>query len=137
MNAHATLQRPPSTTPVQTYLSKPHAPGMARLYTRARLTEWGTEPGSETARAAEQAVSELVANAVQHGGGPTVTLQLRRTPASVLISVGDASPDPPAPRAPGELAETGRGLHIVRALSASTGYYRTGHGKIVWSEIAA
>jgi hypothetical protein len=40
----------------------------------------------------------------------------------------------PAPRTPGSLAETGRGLHIVGALSDRWGYTTpTGTGKVVWA----
>lgn len=80
-------------------------------------------------------VTELVANAVRHGGGP-VTLRLSSTDHYLRIEVTDASPTPPQPL-PGSLeAESGRGLLIVDVLASRWGTTRAvGPGKAVWFEL--
>lgn len=96
----------------------------------------------------EIVVSELLTNALLHARpqaqrarqarhGWPVRLGLLRSGPCVLSAVADPSPDPPVPKDPGCLAETGRGLHIVAALSDRWGYcVHTGPGdqeKFVWA----
>lgn len=50
--------------------------------------------------------------------------------------MGDVSPKPPVLTAPDGQAEGGRGLLLVRELSARWGTYWLPEGKIVWSAIA-
>ena len=69
-------------------------------------------------------VSELLANALRHalpGSGDTrprqpIRLGLLQPGPRVLCAVADPGKTAPAPRMPGSLDETGRGLHLIRAL---------------------
>jgi anti-sigma regulatory factor (Ser/Thr protein kinase) len=93
----------------------------------------------------EIVVSELLTNALLHARPPVprgrpgwpVRLGLLRSGPCVLSAVADPSPDPPVPKDPGGLGETGRGLRIVAALSDRWGYcVHTGPGdqeKFVWA----
>ena len=69
-------------------------------------------------------VSELLTNALRHalpGSGDTrprrpIRLGLLQPGPCVLCAVADPGKTAPAPRTPGSLDETGRGLHLIRAL---------------------
>lgn len=118
----------------QRYLADEHAPADARRHVRARLTHWGLPQTIETA---ELIASELISNASQAAKDSEIGLELILTARSLLVKATDDSPDIPKASTTGDpLAESGRGLTLVAALSARTGYYFTGDGhKVVWSEI--
>jgi anti-sigma regulatory factor (Ser/Thr protein kinase) len=78
------------------------------------------------------ATSELVANAVIHGGSD-VTVALEWTEDAIRLSVADRSPRPPRPLRAGVGDSRGRGLHIVEALAGDWGFERHGPGKVVWA----
>lgn len=85
-------------------------------------------------------VSELVANAVLHAGGPVVvTLRFRSgetdEPAAVRVSVADGSPVPPVIREYGTGASTGRGLALVARLVDAWGVELVEQGKVVWADL--
>jgi anti-sigma regulatory factor (Ser/Thr protein kinase) len=110
----------------------------ARDFTIATLHRWGmAEPSQDIVIV----VSELLTNAVRHalpGSGQTrlrrpIRLGLLQPGPCVLCAVADPSKAAPAPQAPGSLAETGRGLHIICALSDQWGYAPSGTGKVVWA----
>ncbi|WP_236652260.1 ATP-binding protein [Streptacidiphilus neutrinimicus] len=78
-------------------------------------------------------VSELVANAAEHGGGATeiaVVLDGRR----VTVSVADAEPRPPAPRPAEPSLPGGHGLHVVELLALAWGAVPGPRGKTVWAD---
>jgi anti-sigma regulatory factor (Ser/Thr protein kinase) len=112
-----------------------------REVTRA-LARWGLP---QLAPDAEVVVSELVANAVAHVRtlGPVrdrrIGLTVRRVPEGVLVEVHDAGSQPPPRPAPEDfpdLAEGGRGLLIVGALTEGvwgTSPRPHGAGKVVWA----
>lgn len=83
-------------------------------------------------------VSELVANAVLHAGGP-VTLDVRfehGPPARLRVDVADGSPVSPTIRKYGAGASTGRGLALVARLAGSWGVVPVEPGgKAVWAEL--
>jgi hypothetical protein len=55
----------------------------------------------------------------------------------LLCAVADPAAAAPVPQAPGALAETGRGLQIIRALSDGWGYtVLNDAGKVVWATFA-
>jgi hypothetical protein len=87
-------------------------------------------------------VSELLTNALRHGlpgCGDTrpqrpVWLGLLQPGPCVLCAVADPSKAAPTPQTPGSSAETGRGLHIICALSDQWGYMTPSEtGKVVWA----
>lgn len=112
------------------------SPRRARKALRPMLADAGWEP----ARIDEVlvVVSELVANAVVHGGG------LRALHAAVQVrgahfAVDDDSPTMPVRRVAARDADSGRGLAFVEALSDAWGATlldgRDGAAKRVWCEI--
>jgi anti-sigma regulatory factor (Ser/Thr protein kinase) len=90
-------------------------------------------------------VSELLTNALRHALPASGDARLRRPirlgllqlRPCVLCAVADPSTAAPVPRLRGSLGETGRGLHIVGALSDSWGYTSSGTGKVVWAMFTA
>ncbi|GAA2810892.1 MULTISPECIES: ATP-binding protein [Kitasatospora] len=78
-------------------------------------------------------LSELVTNALVHGGGaPAVVLELRG--GRLYITVSDASPVPVVRRAPDDARTGGRGLDLVDALADEWGVELIGsYGKAVWA----
>jgi anti-sigma regulatory factor (Ser/Thr protein kinase) len=78
-------------------------------------------------------VSELVTNAILHGGAAE-QLRLRRTAQRVVIEVFDRGPRMPHPRAADLKAESGRGLHLVARLADRWGARPVRGGKAVWCE---
>jgi serine/threonine-protein kinase RsbW len=86
-------------------------------------------------------VSELAANAIAHsasGAGGLFTVEVVRPAAGVArVAVTDAGgPREPAIREAHDLAEGGRGLALVAAMSSRWGYYDVdaGPGRTVWAE---
>lgn len=72
------------------------------------------------------------------GRQSTAWIALIRRHRWVICAVADPSSAPPAPREPDGLAETGRGLHIVAALSDGWGHSPPEPaGKTVWARIPA
>ncbi|MFD7502710.1 ATP-binding protein [Streptomyces sp. NPDC059850] len=117
---------------------------LARALIRNTLADIGAPVNGDTA---ELLTAELVANAVQHtDGDEPIELVVELVPTGGWqVEVHDqdptppggptrpASPDSPAsPARPDSFAERGRGLLLIRALSADTGYRPTPYGKAVW-----
>jgi hypothetical protein len=111
----------------------------ARDFTVATLHRWSA---AERCQDIAVVVSELLTNALRHarpGSGDAwprrpVRLGLLQLRPCVLCAVADPSTAAPVPRPPGSLGETGRGLHIVCALSDGWGYTTLGDtGKVVWA----
>lgn len=105
----------------------------ARHYVRDLLLEWGLPRLAEDA---QLGTSELVANAVRHAG-TDLQMTVRRGDC-VTISIRDGIPQlrRPAPREENHLAESGRGLHIVAAISSDWGVLMAAGGKVVWFSLA-
>lgn len=81
-------------------------------------------PHPERLDDAATATGELFANAVRHASrGPddTVTVAIECTEHTLRVLVADRSPVPPRPRPADEVAESGRGLAIVSALTDGWG----------------
>jgi anti-sigma regulatory factor (Ser/Thr protein kinase) len=107
------------------------AAGQARRDVRLTFTRWRLVAVIEDAALA---VSELVTNATRHGL-PPIGLCLRRRVGQVRIDVNDARPEPvTVGERVGELADSGRGLEIVDAVSDETGSeHIPGAGKFVFA----
>ncbi|MFD3694847.1 ATP-binding protein [Streptomyces sp. NPDC058646] len=111
----------------------------ARDFTRTALTAWHWLPAGqrEDQEAAEDVlllVSELVANACLHGGGPGALL-LDCTEERLRIEVTDGNPAPPRPSVPRPGRPGGHGLLIVERLSRGWGSQPWPGGKSVWVEV--
>ncbi|WP_175410232.1 ATP-binding protein [Streptomyces sp. TRM64462] len=92
------------------------AAALARRAVRSHLRRW--QVGEPTADVAELLVSELVANAVQHGA-PPIVLRLDHGHGTLSITVHDGGKPATAPRpaSASRTAERGRGLHLISALA--------------------
>jgi Histidine kinase-like ATPase domain len=120
--------------------------GTARDFCLSTMRRWGVrDRGDDLA----VVVSELLTNALRHGvpqapaqaraGGAApgrwpVRLGLVQPGHFVLCAVADPSPRPPEPKEPDYLDESGRGLHVISALSDRWGCTApTEAGKVVWA----
>lgn|SRR5512146_807013 len=126
----------------------PTAAGVARAHVRAVLLSW--QVSGDTADILELIVDEFVANAVnastghdgrpRYGPGgllPVVGVGLFGDGSRLLAEVWDQAPGKPTPREVTDAAESGRGLLLVRELSARWGWHPHDGWKCVWAEITA
>ncbi len=105
----------------------------ARRFTAETLGAW--QLADQTQETAELVVSELVGNAVEHGGG-SAELRLSLLDGAIRVDVVDGSPELPVLCSPDPVEDRHRGLLIVGALSARWGSEVVGSGKTVWAELA-
>jgi serine phosphatase RsbU (regulator of sigma subunit)/anti-sigma regulatory factor (Ser/Thr protein kinase) len=109
----------------------------SRVLTRARAmaAQKADDLGrSDLADDAALVMSELVTNAVLHGGGCTGVEVLAAGPG-LRIEVRDGSRVPPVMGQASEASLTGRGLRLVSRLSAAWGAQADNGGKVVWAEV--
>lgn len=114
----------------------------ARTFVRDLLDGWGLLAYADDV---ELIAGELVSNAVRHATRParhgvtepwTACLGLARQEGTVVCAVADPSPDVPVLRCADGFVESGRGLHIVEALSRSWGWSEPAStGKTVWARV--
>jgi len=110
----------------------------AREFTGQTLRGWGLPVLAEDATVI---VSELVTNALLHGcakgsAADQVELLLWRRAGQMVCAVIDPGPLAPVLVSPGPLAEAGRGLQVVQALSVTWGWTRLGgRRKVVWAAL--
>ncbi|MEU0126441.1 MULTISPECIES: ATP-binding protein [unclassified Streptomyces] len=88
----------------------------AREASRRFAADLTPAPDPSTAESLVLVVTELVTNALRHGGG-RYTLELTATPDSVTAAVSDPSAAPPTERAPDLSGGGGFGWHMVRRLA--------------------
>lgn len=124
--------RDPEAESIRRFVGRPQAARLARRYVSAIVREWGCTAIEDDVIIA---VGELVANAVQHGGGGHFSVGLSRTPLGLRVMVSDSSPAPPRLRDPASLGPSGRGLRMVETVTAEWGYDIDGRGKVVWVEL--
>ncbi|WP_420078155.1 ATP-binding protein [Streptomyces sp. JL4002] len=107
-----------------------------RDFTRDALVAWHwMATAREESEDVLLLVSEVVANACLHAGGPHALL-LDCTDERLRIEVADSSPEPPAPRSrPDPGRPGGYGLLIVERIARRWGSVPTADGKYVWAEI--
>ncbi len=78
--------------------------------------------------------SELVTNAVRHGGGDVV-LQVSVTGTSVRVAAQDRSSELPVVRRPGPAEGGGRGVALIDSLATEWGVEPAEGGKTVWFQV--
>lgn len=117
----------------------PQSARMARDFTRSTLADWSLDGRTEDVAVT---VSELVGNALRYGHVPSasptsqtsVWLGMWDQWSCAVCAVADHGDGIPCVKQPDELAESGRGLQVVAALSDAWGWMpRTGRGKVVWA----
>ncbi|GGQ40326.1 ATP-binding protein [Couchioplanes azureus] len=87
--------------------------------------------------AAQQVVTELVVNAVEHAG-TEMEVAVTRQRTGVHLAVGDGDPRLPRMRrfeGRREIQDPGLGLELVHMLSAAWGALPTRTGKVVWATV--
>jgi anti-sigma regulatory factor (Ser/Thr protein kinase) len=108
------------------------APATARHLVGELLRAWGLAAIIDDA---ELAVSEIVANAVQHApGSGSHLVEVTRGPDTVRVWVADDSPALPIVQPVETSGPHGRGLRIVAALGTAWGTELLEGGKRVWVE---
>ncbi|MEU6163106.1 ATP-binding protein [Streptomyces tanashiensis] len=109
-----------------------------RAHTRRALSEWfgpAGDPGEVAAEDALLLVSEVVTNALTHGGVP-YELRLDRTDGRLWVQVSDTSAVRPRPHGRHHADRpSGHGLYLLARLSAAWGCLPRGGGKAVWFEV--
>jgi hypothetical protein len=111
------------------------SPGIARNVTKDTLTGWCLDRFYDDAAVV---VSELVTNAIRYGLCPDardpLRLVLMRCEHQLVCMVTDPTDTAPRMQEPDWVAETGRGLHIIEAMSRAWGWTPLlGGGKAVWA----
>jgi anti-sigma regulatory factor (Ser/Thr protein kinase) len=133
--AHSAVRGRPTQLPaeeiVRTFARDASTPAAVRRLVESTLTGWRATAVLDDVTIV---ASELTNNALLHTGSD-VTLSLSLTPALIRVSVGDGSPEIPAPGSPTERSNSGRGLHIVQALARRWGWDARPPGKVVWAEL--
>lgn len=106
----------------------------ARRFVADTLHVWGRE---DLRSAAELVVSELATNASLHVGRRFI-VELTQVDHTVRVAVLDRSHTAPAPTPDWSAdATSGRGMHLVEALSERWGTDLREDGKVVWAEVRA
>jgi len=115
----------------------------ARDFTISTLRRWGV---AERCEDVAVVVSELLTNALRHAlpasgharTGWPVRLGLLQPGRGVMCAVADPGRAAPVLQQPEHLGETGRGLHVIAALSDHWGYtIPTDMGKVMWAMFLA
>ncbi len=105
----------------------------ARHFVRDLLLEWNLPRLVDDA---QLGTSELVANAVRHAGTGLVLTVASGESVTIAIRDGDTQLRRPLAGEDDTLAESGRGLHIVAAISSDWGITTAPGGKTVWFSLA-
>jgi anti-sigma regulatory factor (Ser/Thr protein kinase) len=110
-----------------------HAAALARRTVRDVLQSWQAADDDDWLHEALLVTSELVGNAVRHGGR-RVSLHLGLEGRHLTITVRDGSTALPVQREDDD-GESGRGLRIIASLSDGWGVVDDGDGKSVWARL--
>ena len=114
-------------------IREPTAAAEARSQVRAVIRAWKVPVDPDIA---VLLTSDLMTNAITHGGGETVTLAIRCSRSQLRIDVYDTSRSLPMAVDEPAGTETGRGLVLVAALSAEWGSFRTPRGAAMYFTLA-
>jgi hypothetical protein len=104
----------------------------ARNFVRDHLSEWGYLKRAEDAALI---ADELASNAVAAAPVTPFWVTLWVANGWPMLEVADCSPEPPVLQPHDFLAESGRGLHIVDALSVAWDSYPVAGGKVIWVQL--
>ena len=130
MDGRMTAERVTSgTTPEIELFPTLEAPGRAREFVRRQLAVWGLPNSVDNATVI---VSEVVSNAIAAAPHAPVRVSLRLVGSRAILEVRDCCPDPPVFQSVDPMAESGRGLHVVTALSATVDWFPVHGGKVMW-----
>jgi hypothetical protein len=126
------VERTTGIVPLQCVLTAQAASArLARIWLR---THFGARVREGVLGDLELVVTELVANAVDASApAEPVLLSIERCGTDLLVEVADRSGAVPEVRSSGGLAEDGRGLVLVAALSRAWGWCPCEPGKAVWA----
>ena len=134
-NGSADPSGPPAAT--CSLAGRTTSPAAAREFAARILADWGLP---HLIADVQLVVSELVTNALRHAlaagpaSGSPILLRLVRHRSYVGCGVSDDGDGAPALVAGGDdLSESGRGLHLVDALSSAWGWLPVEGGKVVWA----
>jgi CheY-like chemotaxis protein/anti-sigma regulatory factor (Ser/Thr protein kinase) len=105
----------------------------ARAFVRRLLRDWGATHMFDEA---SLIVTELAANAVLHAESP-YEVRITHADGVLRIEVADGDPGTPEPQPFSPVSETGRGIVLVAAVSASWGIDARPDGKVTWAELRA
>lgn len=110
----------------------PSSVGAARRLVRRELDRAGR---ADLVECAELVVTEVVTNALVHAGTP-IDVAVRLDGDTLVVEVGDGSPQQPVVRHHGALAGTGRGLRLLEGMVDRWGSRAGDDGKTVWFELS-
>lgn len=97
---------------------------------------WGVPLAPEARGDLRLCASEVVTNALEHGGGEC-RVTVRWTGRQLLVEVADRSRRTPLVLCPADDVSSGRGLALVQALADSWGWEPNDRGKVVRFAFAA
>ncbi|MGH3315864.1 MAG: ATP-binding protein [Nocardioidaceae bacterium] len=109
------------------------APQRARRWITQLCHDWGCEELSDSA---SLMVTELVTNVYLHAGSDCL-IQAAYAQPTLSVAVSDEDENEVSPVSASDIAEYGRGLAIVGALSDAWGTRRNGGAKEVWFDLSA
>ncbi|MGI8335360.1 ATP-binding protein [Actinomadura scrupuli] len=89
---------------------------------------------AERAAEAGLAAGELLANAVVHGAGPEMAVRVGAAGRVLRVEIRDGGGGPIGEPEDGPLAESGRGLVLVAALTSRFGLAASAEGTCAWFE---
>jgi len=112
---------------------EPAAAAEARRQVRTAICAWNVPVDPDIA---VLLTSDLVTNAITHGGGKTVTLAIRCSSGHLRIDLYDTSRSLPMAVNEPAVTETGHGLVLVATLSNEWGSFRTPAGKVMYFTLA-
>ncbi|MDO0924407.1 SpoIIE family protein phosphatase [Streptomyces sp. TG1A-8] len=121
---------PASSIATWRFSGDPAEVATARQHVQQQLTDWGLQ---ELHFTTELVASELVTNAIRHGGGGDVALRLIHD-RTLVCEVGDSSQTQPRLRRARLSDEGGRGLFLVAQMCRRWGSRYTTDGKTIWAE---